>query len=198
MSALVQANLHCVHAALTISKAVCALIKFGSGSSSLRFPSSLLSHLHDQYTTYWCLPFTSAAPPTLLTWPRRGITAVILLTGMGRLLLLHFQNNHVISLHFLRNNSVGRSVLLYIPRTSLHLHNFLRNDHTRNIVGQDLEFWITDIGKQRFEEQCIQSNYTLFIWVMYQKTRMILVGKRCIGEWWIEVQFTESISVHCI
>jgi hypothetical protein len=36
---------------------------------------------------------------------------------------------------------------------TVHSLFFLKNHHSRNIVGQDQEFWMTDTEKQHFEEQ---------------------------------------------
>jgi hypothetical protein len=101
--------------------------------------------------------------------------------------ILTFQKCWVIYLIFLRNDIEGGLLLLYIPKTSRYF--FLRNDHSRNIVGQDQEFWMTDTVKWHVEEWCIRYNYTLFIWAIYrdQKKWTILAGKRCTWNQWREV-----------
>ena len=111
---------------------------------------------------------------------------------------------------------IGSFALLYIQKTSCYLystlgwfmallyvakklHNFhyffLKNDYSGNTVGQDQNFWTTDMGKQRFEEQCFRYNSTLFIWVIFLVWRKcrIIVGKRRIQEQRIEV----SLNCRC-
>jgi hypothetical protein len=48
-----------------------------------------------------------------------------------------FQKYRVISLHFLGNDSAGRLLLLYIPKTSIYFHYF---SHSVNTVGRNQEF----------------------------------------------------------
>jgi hypothetical protein len=98
-------------------KAVRRSIKPGSVSGPCSSHSSLLPHLCDQHTTHKCLPF-SPATPTFLTWPRRGVTGVMVLTVRAGYSYYTHQKHSTISRHFLSNNSVGRSLLLYIPITS--------------------------------------------------------------------------------
>jgi hypothetical protein len=111
--------------------------------------ASLIPHPRDQHTTHWCLPFTSTPYPTFRTSLKLGVMAVMVLLNVGRLPFLY------ISLLFLRNDNVGGSLLLYIQKTSL-LQFFLGNDHSRNILGQDQEFWMSDVGKWHSEEWFIQ------------------------------------------
>jgi hypothetical protein len=119
VSGLKHANLHHVHAALTVSKVVCGSIKLGCGLGSHSSPSSLPPPC-DQHTTLRCLPFTPATPLTFFTWQRPGVTAVLVLTSTGSYCYYTLQNHHVFSLLFLRNNNVGRTPLLYIPKTPLY------------------------------------------------------------------------------
>jgi hypothetical protein len=58
---------------------------------------------------------------------------------------------------------------VYIPKTSHYVcFLFLRNVHSRNTVGQDQEFWTTDVGKQHLEEKYIKFNYTfLYGWFFF-------------------------------
>jgi hypothetical protein len=102
-------------------KAGCTLMKLGSGSGSQLSPSSLLPH---QCTTHKCLAFSPTTQPTFLTWPKRNVTGVMALTIRVGYHYYTFQKHHVISLHFLRNGSEGRSLLLYIPKTSIYFHYF--------------------------------------------------------------------------
>ena len=56
---------------------------------------------------------------------------------------------------------------VYVPKTSYYVcFLFLRNDHSKNTVGQDQEFWTTDVVKQHLEEKYIKFNYAFFIWVI--------------------------------
>jgi hypothetical protein len=126
-------------------KAVCTSIKLCTGSGSRSCPSSLLPHPHDQHTTYKCHPFSPTPPATFLTWLRLGVRGVTVLTVLADYCYYTFKNIASKTLHFLRNDSVLRSLLLlYIPKTSLY---FLRNDHSMNIVGRDQEFRVTDVGR---------------------------------------------------
>jgi hypothetical protein len=102
---------HCVPA-----KAACTLIKHDSGLGSCLSLSSLLSHPCDQCTTHKCLPFSPTTPPTFLTWPRRGDTGVTVLRVWAGYSYYTFHTHCMISLHFLRNDSVVRSLLLYTPK----------------------------------------------------------------------------------
>jgi hypothetical protein len=74
---------------------------------------------------------------------RWDVMALTVLTSTGRLPLLYIPKHDVISLLFIRHYSAGTSMLLYITKTSLYFcYIFLRNDHYRNTVGQDQEFWM--------------------------------------------------------
>jgi hypothetical protein len=112
-SGLVPANLHCVHEALIVLKAACTLIKLGSGLCTCSSPSSLAPHPCDQHTTHWCLPFTPAAPPTFLTWLRQGITAVTVLTSMGKFTAAVLVKNITCFHYFFSNDSAGRSATVH-------------------------------------------------------------------------------------
>jgi len=74
----------------------------------------------------------------------------------------------------------GRLPLLYIPNTLLLL---LLRCFFGNIVGQDQEFQTTDAGKWHFEEQYMQHNYALILWMMCQdeKEWTVLAGKWRLG-----------------
>jgi hypothetical protein len=120
-------------------KAACTLIKLGSGSGSCSSHSSLLPLRHNQCTTHKCLPVSPAAPPIFLTWPKHGVTGVMVLIVQAGCHYYTFQNCSVISLHFLRD-IVGGSLLLYIPKHQFTSTIFLRNDHSMNIMGWDEEF----------------------------------------------------------
>jgi hypothetical protein len=97
----------------------------------------LLPHPCNQCTTHQCLPFITAAPPTLLTWPRWGVTAVTALTNMGRL----------------RCDFTTSSQKRYVRLITATIHSknitlvsvfFLRNNHSRNTVGQTKNSeWLT-------------------------------------------------------
>lgn len=51
--------------------------------------------------------------------------------------------------------------------------------HSGNIVYWDQEFWMTDTG-WHFKEWCIWYNYTLFIQVIFQEQKtLIIIGKQC-------------------
>jgi hypothetical protein len=54
----------------------------------------------------------------------------------------------------------------------------LKNYHSGYIVGCDWVFWTNNVTEQRFEEQCIQFNKTLFTCVILQdqKKLKIIVG----------------------
>jgi hypothetical protein len=104
-------------------KAACTSINLSSGSSCLS-PSSLLPHLRNQRTTHKCLPFSPAIPPTFLTWPRCDVTGIKVHTVWAGYHYYTFQKHRLIPLHFLRNDSAGRSLLLYIPKTSIYFHYF--------------------------------------------------------------------------
>jgi len=137
VSGLKHANLHHVHAALTVSKVVCGSIKLGCGLGSHSSPSSLPPPC-DQHTTLRCLPFT---PLTFLTWLRPGVTAVMVLTSTGRLLLLYISKTSRDFTAFLRNVFEGGSLLLYVPKMSPYFCYFsLRNYNFGNTVGQYQEF----------------------------------------------------------
>jgi hypothetical protein len=105
-------------------KAACTLMKLGSRSGSRSSPSLLLPHPRDQHTTHKCLPFSPVSPPTFLTWLRHGIMGVSVLTVWAHYHYYTFQKHHLISSHFLSNNSADGSLLLYIPRTSIYFHCF--------------------------------------------------------------------------
>jgi hypothetical protein len=64
-------------------------------------------------TTHKCLPFSPASPPTLLTWSGCGVKGVTVLTARAGYRYYTFQEYRIISLHFLRNDQAGRSLLLY-------------------------------------------------------------------------------------
>lgn len=54
-------------------------------------------------------------------------------------------------------NSMGRLLLLYIPKMSLNLHYVpLCNNHSDNIVDQNQEFWRINVGKWHLEEVYIR------------------------------------------
>ena len=94
--------------------------------------------------------------------------------------------------------SLGRLVLLCVPETSLSFRIWLMHGttvhsktitlfmnffswkpHSGNIVCWDQEFWMTDTG-WHFEEWCFRYNYTLFIWVIFQERKtLIIIGKQC-------------------
>jgi hypothetical protein len=122
---------HCVH-----MKAAYSLIKLGSSSGSNLSPFSLLPHPRDQGTTHKCLRFSPASPPTFLTWPRCGITGV---------------KHCMISLHFLRNYSASWSLLLYIPKTSIHFHYFSQKQLFHEYCG--LEPWILNEWRRKMTLQ---------------------------------------------
>jgi hypothetical protein len=67
-----------------------------------------------------------SAPP-LYQWPRCGITGVTILTVQAGYGYCTFQKYGMISLHFLRNDSAGASLLLYISKTSIYFHHFSQN-----------------------------------------------------------------------
>jgi hypothetical protein len=79
--------------------------------------SSVLPRLHDQCTNHKCLPFSPFSPPTFLIWLRCGVTGITVRTVWAGCHYYTFQKHCVISLHFLRNDSADRSLLLYIPKT---------------------------------------------------------------------------------
>jgi hypothetical protein len=162
--------------------------KLGSGSGSRSSPSSLLPHPRDQCTTHKCIPFSPTASLTFLTFPRCGIMGVTVLTVGAGYRYYTFKKHCIISLHFLRNDSVGGCTF---QKHQFTFTTFLRNNYSVNNVGHDQEFCMTDARKWHFEGRCNQNtgNYTLFIWVMCwdQRKLQTLVGKQCIQEQWIEV-----------
>jgi hypothetical protein len=107
---LAQSNLPRVHA--VYSKAECPSLKLCSGLGLRTSPSSLFPHPCNEHTTHQCLPFTPAAAPTFLTWPRQRIMAVVVLAMWADYLYYTFQNHCMISLLFLRNDRVGRLLVL--------------------------------------------------------------------------------------
>jgi hypothetical protein len=141
---------HYVHA-----KAEFIWIK-GSGSGSCLSPSSLIPHPRDQGTTQKYLLFNPATPPTFLSWPRHGVMAVTVLTVEAGCCYCPFRKHCMISLHFLRNYSAGRLLLLSILKTSVYFRYFSQKRSFVNNVGWDQEFSMTDAGKRHFEERCIR------------------------------------------
>jgi hypothetical protein len=55
---------------------------------------------------------------------------------------------------------------IYSKKINLLLLFCSQKRFSRNIVGQNHEFWMTDVGKRHFKKWCIRYNYTLFIWAM--------------------------------
>jgi hypothetical protein len=100
-----------------------------------------------------------------------AVTGVTVLTVRANYRYYAFQKHQVISLYFLRNNSSGRSLPLYIPKASIYFHCFSHKRSLVNIVGRDQELWMIYRGKRHFKERCIQYNYTIFIWVLCQGQR---------------------------
>jgi hypothetical protein len=97
-------------------KAVRTSINLGCGSGLCWSSSLLLPHPRNHCATHKCLPFSPASPTTFFTCPRRGITGVAVLRVQAGFHYYTFQKHLVISLHFLRNDSAGISLLLFIPK----------------------------------------------------------------------------------
>ena len=47
--------------------------------------------------------------------------------------------------------SIHRLMLLHVPKISLFSFSYFRNKQSENIVGQDQEFWTTDLVKWHFQ-----------------------------------------------
>lgn len=77
---------------------------------------------------------------------------------------LHLHSSHLAKMwqHFIINviavmviTSMGRLPVLYIPKNMLlSLFSPLRNNNSRNTVGQNQEFWMNEMVKQHFKELC--------------------------------------------
>lgn len=88
----------------------------------------------------------------------------MVIVGIGRLVLLCLPKTS----HYFHSTLHWCVALLYTPKTSHNFQNFfLENSHSVNIVSQDWEFWITDIGKLHIQEWCIRYNNTSFTWVIF-------------------------------
>jgi hypothetical protein len=160
VSGLMRANLHPVHMALTVLKAACTSIKLGSGSGSL-LPSPLLRLQH----------LTLGRSEVLRNLPIQAGYC-------------YYTFRNIAWFHYFFPEMILQADHYYCTFQRNHFTFavfFLRNEHSRNTVRQDQEFWMNDVGKRHFEEHCIRYNYTLVIWVIYrvQKKWMILVGKQC-------------------
>jgi hypothetical protein len=132
-------------------KAACISIKLGSVSGSCSSPPSLLPHPRDQRTTHKCHPFSPAAPPKFFTWLRCGIMCLLVLIVWAGYRYYTFQKNYMISLHFLRNDSVGWSLLPYISKTSVYFHYFF---------SETIILWIFWVGTE-ITEWLMRENDTL-------------------------------------
>jgi hypothetical protein len=66
------------------------------------------------------------------------------------------------------NYQYGQLPILCIWKIPHNVADFsFINVHSRNNVGKDQKFWVTDAIKQHFKKWCIWYNYTLFIWAIF-------------------------------
>jgi hypothetical protein len=94
---------------------------------------------------------------------------------------------------------VCRSLLLYIPKISLALF-FLTNGHSRNIVGQDQEFWVIDAlnGTLRNISPDIIINFSYGRCSRMRNNEWYVWGMYCVGEHWIEVSlYLKILGIVC-
>jgi hypothetical protein len=157
------------------AKTACTLIKLDSGLGSCSSPSSLLPHPRDQCATHKCLPFSPTAPPIFLTWLRCGIMGVTVLTVQAGYHYYTFKN--IMWFHYIFSGMMVQVDHCYctFQKHQFTFTVFLRNNHSMNIVGQDQEFCMTDVGKQHLKEWCIRCNCTLFIWVLSWDQRKLTI-----------------------
>jgi hypothetical protein len=126
---------------LTVLKAACALINLAWVWVHIHLCFHCSSTLAVNAQLIHASPFTPAAPSTSLTWLVPGVTAVMVLTSTGRLLLLYISKTSRDFTAFLRNVFEGGSLLLYVPKMSPYFCYFsLRNYNFGNTVGQYQEF----------------------------------------------------------
>ena len=91
--------------------------------------------------------------------------------------------------------SMGRLLLLYVPKTSCYLHSYFspRSYLSGNTVHQDQEFLVISAVKWQFKKQCI--------WYWYKYTRLY---SWCFGarrnEWFLlenYAQWNNGQKFHC-
>jgi hypothetical protein len=106
---------------------------------------------------------------------------VTVLTSTSRLPLLYIQKNCVISLLFVRKNSAGRSLLLYILETLLSLSfsaTIIQGMLWVRTKNSEQLMWPNDTSRNDASSIIIHC----FIWAIYrdQKKLTILTRKQCI------------------
>jgi hypothetical protein len=74
----------------------------------------------------------------------------------------------VISLHFLRNDSVGGSLLLHVPETSIYFNYFSWKLSFPEFCGSGPRILNDCCRKTTLWQTCVWYNYTLFIWALCQ------------------------------
>jgi len=117
------------------------------------------------------------------SWHREGWTFLtsineIILVCINILLSISLQHHpslwkRVAAFHNCSFTAVTTYLPLWVvyPHFMFKKHNivfltfFLKNEYSRNIMGQDHEFWITESVKEHFKKQCNRYNQKPFIGV---------------------------------
>jgi hypothetical protein len=121
-------NLDRVHQASTVLDVACASIEQLCLGFTFIFTGPQPSRsTHNSYTCL--LPFNPATPPTFLTWPRRGFTAVIVRNSMGRLWLLYIPKTNFFCYFFSETIILG---ILWVRTKKSELQT--RENNASNII----------------------------------------------------------------
>lgn len=134
----------------------------------IKFATLQLMPSHPNYSTY--------TPHLTDMWWHfaHTVTIVRVMISIGRLMLLYVIRNITFIL-----NLVDAWHYCTFQDHNIIYEFFSWKPHSGSIVYWDREFWTTDTG-WHFEEWCIWYNYTLFIWVIFQEQKtLIIIGKQC-------------------
>jgi hypothetical protein len=142
-----------------------------SGSGSFFFPCSL------------------PPPPPSSTWC--GITPVMLLTSMGRILLPYIPKTSCDFTTFSQNRQCRKiTATIHSKNISLLLlFSFSKKQSFWEYYGSGTKILNDWCKKMTLRGKCIWYTYKSFMWAMYrdQKKWTILAEKQCKGEQWTEV-----------
>jgi hypothetical protein len=84
--------------------------------------------------------------------------------------------------------STGWLLPHYVTKTCYLHYLFSLKQSFQSILGEYQEFWIINVVRKHFGEQCIWYNYTLFIWkIFWDWKKWRIMGKQHTRDWWIKV-----------
>lgn len=134
----------------------------------IKFATLQLMPSHPNYSTY--------TPHLADMWWHFAHTATIVrvMISIGRLVLLYSSETSLSFWIWLMHGTTVHSKTI-----TLFMNFFSWKPHSGSIVYWYQEFWTTDTG-WHFEDWRTWYNYTLFIWVIFQEQKtLIIIGKQC-------------------